>query len=93
MSINVETLIRNKVRGIELADDYSNLISAGAVDILEKIKTYKPNDLQKFIDYYTQVNSFNLFLPKTTYWKETMKTIKDRFNSSDEVRKYFNDNK
>ena len=49
MSISLQTLIQNKVRGITDTIDYPALISAGAVDILEKIKTYKQEDLQKFI--------------------------------------------
>ena len=50
MSIDLSGLITSKIAGITPSDiGYSNLISAGAVDILEKIKTYKPNDLQKFI--------------------------------------------
>lgn len=49
MAISLNTLIENKIKGIASVNGYSNLISAGAVDILEKIKTYKSEDLQKFI--------------------------------------------
>ena len=54
---------------------------------------YSINNPEKFIEYYTLVNSFNLHLPETTYWEETMIIIENRLNSTDKVREYFNDNK
>jgi len=47
---HLQTLIDSKVKGINTSgDSYDHLIYAGAIDILEKIKTYKQEDLQKFI--------------------------------------------
>lgn len=48
MSINLKNLVDEKTKGITTSG-YSDLISAGAIDILEKIKTYKQEDLQKFV--------------------------------------------
>lgn len=47
----LKDLVDGKIKGIinYSTGEYSNLVSAGAVDILEKIKTYKQEDLQKFI--------------------------------------------
>jgi len=55
MSINLQNLVNEKTKGITTSG-YSDLISAGAIDILEKIKTYKQEDLQKFI---TEINVVN----------------------------------
>lgn len=49
MAISLTELIDMKVKGIVDKGGYSPLVSAGAIDILEKIKTYKQEDLQKFI--------------------------------------------
>tara|TARA_R110000851_G_scaffold172840_1_gene319140 strand:+ start:27 stop:779 length:753 start_codon:yes stop_codon:yes gene_type:complete len=49
MAISLTQLVDMKVKGIVERGDYSPLVSAGAVDILEKIKTYKQEDLNKFI--------------------------------------------
>ena len=49
MSQHLNDLIAVKTSGIETPAGISALISAGAIDILEKLKTYKDEELQKFI--------------------------------------------
>ena len=53
MATDISTLVANKVKGIGIGDLSDDLIASGAIDILEKIKTYKQEDLQKFI---TEIN-------------------------------------
>ena len=52
MAINLDNLISGKLQGVTTnvtTAQKADYINAGAIDILEKIKTYKPQELQKFI--------------------------------------------
>ena len=52
MAIDLDNLISGKLQGITTnvtAAQKADHINAGAIDILEKIKTYKQEDLQKFL--------------------------------------------
>lgn len=71
MSISLRNLVSEKISGIDYTGGYVDLVSAGAIDILEKIKTYKQEDLQKFVKevnvrddvspVWTQYNSVSLY--------------------------------
>jgi hypothetical protein len=50
MAIDLQNLIQSKVRGISVDNlEINSYITSGAIDVLEKIKTYKQEDLQKFL--------------------------------------------
>ena len=71
MSQHLNELIASKIKGISAPGDLSTFISAGAIDILEKLKTYKDEELQKFIieknvvsedeDTWTTYNATSVF--------------------------------
>ena len=67
MAINLQNLIDSKIKGIDSSMfDIEALAIAGAVDVLEKIKTYKQEDLDKFM-FEMNVYSGEENLPWTKY--------------------------
>ena len=67
MSIDLNIMIGNKLKGIISPDITNDLIISGGIDILEKIKEYKSDDLQKFIIEQNITNISDEMIPWTAF--------------------------
>ena len=46
------------------------------------------DDFNKLMNYYTNVNFYQAFLPDSNYWKSTQETIDEKYPSIDEIENY-----